>query len=92
MQDGSNGDLIQVESLDSKQRYDARVVGLREASVFAPTRGFAASATERKTARVLQTAAPTEPIEISRKGTTTQSERQETGIVTVMLRPQINKN
>jgi flagella basal body P-ring formation protein FlgA len=38
VQDGSSGDLIQVESLDSKQRYDARVIGLREASVFAPTR------------------------------------------------------
>jgi flagella basal body P-ring formation protein FlgA len=38
LQDGANGDLIQVESLESKQRYDARVVGLREAAVFAATR------------------------------------------------------
>jgi flagella basal body P-ring formation protein FlgA len=35
-QDGAQGDLIQVEAMGSKQRYDARVVGLREASVFAP--------------------------------------------------------
>jgi flagella basal body P-ring formation protein FlgA len=38
LQEGANGDLIQVESLESKQRYDARVVGSREAAVFAPAR------------------------------------------------------
>ena len=37
-QDGAKGDLIAVESLESKQKYDARVVGLREVAVFAPTR------------------------------------------------------
>jgi flagella basal body P-ring formation protein FlgA len=58
MQDGSNGDLVQVESLDSKQRYDARVVGLREASVFAPTRVVSAPVDRTKTARS-QTVAPT---------------------------------
>lgn len=38
LQDGSKGDLIQVESLATKQHYDARVAGFREATVFAPTR------------------------------------------------------
>jgi flagella basal body P-ring formation protein FlgA len=47
-QDGSKGDLIQVESIDSKQKYDARVVGLREASVFAPTRVAAAQSVRSK--------------------------------------------
>ncbi|HEX4414023.1 MAG TPA: flagellar basal body P-ring formation chaperone FlgA [Lacipirellulaceae bacterium] len=55
-QDGSKGDLIQVESIDSKQRYDARVVGLREASVFAPAR-IAAAQPERAKAGPPQSAA-----------------------------------
>jgi flagella basal body P-ring formation protein FlgA len=38
LQDGANGALVQVESLESKQHYDARVVGLREVAVFAPAR------------------------------------------------------
>jgi len=38
LQDGSTGELIQVESLELKQHYDARVTGLREAAVFAATR------------------------------------------------------
>jgi flagella basal body P-ring formation protein FlgA len=38
LQDGSHGDLIQVEAPDSKQRYDARIVGLRQAAIFTPTR------------------------------------------------------
>lgn len=37
VQDGSHGDLIQVETLDSKQKFGARVVGLREAAVYSPT-------------------------------------------------------
>ncbi len=37
VQDGSHGDLIQVETLDSKQKFDVRVVGLREAAVYSPT-------------------------------------------------------
>jgi flagella basal body P-ring formation protein FlgA len=36
-QDGSRGQLVQVESLESKERYDVRVVGLREAAVFTAT-------------------------------------------------------
>jgi flagella basal body P-ring formation protein FlgA len=56
VQDGSKGDLIQVESVDSKQRYDARVVGLREASVFAPAR-IAAVQPERIKAASVQSAA-----------------------------------
>ena len=45
-QDGARGDLVQVESLDTGERYDARVIGLREAAVFAATpsvRGHRAS-------------------------------------------------
>jgi flagella basal body P-ring formation protein FlgA len=38
LQDGANGALVEVESSESKQRFDVRVVGLREAAVFAPTR------------------------------------------------------
>lgn len=38
LQEGSQGELIQVESLDAKQRYDARVVGFREATVFSAMR------------------------------------------------------
>jgi flagella basal body P-ring formation protein FlgA len=33
-QDGSRGQLVQVESLESKERYDVRVVGVREAAIF----------------------------------------------------------
>ena len=38
LQDGAHGVLVQVESLESKKHYDARVTGLREAAVFAPAR------------------------------------------------------
>jgi flagella basal body P-ring formation protein FlgA len=38
MQDGMTGELIQVESLEGKQRFDARVTGYREAAVFTATR------------------------------------------------------
>lgn len=37
VQEGSHGDLIQVETLDSKQKFNVRVVGLREAAVYSPT-------------------------------------------------------
>lgn len=47
LQDGSKGDLIQVESLATKQRYDARVAGFREATVFAPTRESTAPQTDQ---------------------------------------------
>ena len=33
-QDGARGQLVQVESMESKERYDVRVVGLREAAIF----------------------------------------------------------
>jgi flagella basal body P-ring formation protein FlgA len=38
MQDGARGDLVQVETLDKKDRYDARVTGTREVVVFTATR------------------------------------------------------
>jgi flagella basal body P-ring formation protein FlgA len=38
LQDGANGALVEVESTESKQHFDARVVGLRAAAVFAPAR------------------------------------------------------
>ena len=44
LQDGAKDELIAVESLESKQRYDARVVGLREAAVFATTQVSSAEA------------------------------------------------
>jgi flagella basal body P-ring formation protein FlgA len=54
LQDGSQGDLIQVESLQGKQKFDARVVGLREAAVFSPARVSTPRATESaQTARRL---------------------------------------
>lgn len=37
MKDGAYGDLVQLESLQGKQRFDARVVGSREAAVLAST-------------------------------------------------------
>ena len=54
LQDGSTGELIQVESMESKQRYDARVTGLREAAVFAATRvGVPQKQSQAQTARRL---------------------------------------
>jgi flagellar basal body P-ring formation protein FlgA len=38
VQDGAKGELVQVETLDKKDRYDARVTGTREAVVFTATR------------------------------------------------------
>jgi flagella basal body P-ring formation protein FlgA len=38
LHDGAHGDLVQVESLASREKFDARVVGPREATVFAVTR------------------------------------------------------
>jgi flagella basal body P-ring formation protein FlgA len=37
-EDGARGDLVQVESLQTQERFDARVVGPRAAAVFAPNR------------------------------------------------------
>ncbi len=37
-QDGARGELVQVETLDSRERFDARVTGPREAAVFAIAR------------------------------------------------------
>jgi flagella basal body P-ring formation protein FlgA len=36
-QDGAHGQLVQVETMESKERYDVRVIGVREAAVFAAT-------------------------------------------------------
>ncbi len=36
-EDGAQGDLVQVESLETRERYDAQVIGDREAAVFAGT-------------------------------------------------------
>jgi flagella basal body P-ring formation protein FlgA len=38
LQDGANGDLVQVESLGSREKYDVRIVGPREAAVFSVIR------------------------------------------------------
>jgi flagella basal body P-ring formation protein FlgA len=37
-QDGAQGELVQLESLATRERFEARVTGPREAAVFAPTR------------------------------------------------------
>ena len=37
-QDGARGELVQLESLETRQIYDARVTGYREAAVFTATR------------------------------------------------------
>ncbi|MEX2318036.1 MAG: flagellar basal body P-ring formation chaperone FlgA [Pirellulales bacterium] len=39
-QDGARGDLVQLESLDTKTRYDARVVGVKEAMVLSPSQSI----------------------------------------------------
>jgi flagella basal body P-ring formation protein FlgA len=36
-QDGARGELVQVETLETRERFDVRVVGTREAAVFAVT-------------------------------------------------------
>jgi flagella basal body P-ring formation protein FlgA len=36
-QDGARGELVQVESLETRERFDARVIGHRQAAVFAST-------------------------------------------------------
>jgi flagella basal body P-ring formation protein FlgA len=36
-QDGAKGDVVQVESLETRERFDARVVGVGEAALIAPT-------------------------------------------------------
>jgi flagella basal body P-ring formation protein FlgA len=45
-QEGARGELVQVESLETKEKYDARVTGLREVSVLAPPRSAADPAAE----------------------------------------------
>jgi flagellar basal body P-ring formation protein FlgA len=47
MQDAARGDLVQVESLGSRERFDARVVGPREAAVFAVSRTMAPEPVKR---------------------------------------------
>jgi flagella basal body P-ring formation protein FlgA len=46
-QDGARGELVQVESLDTRERYDAVVVGLREAVVFGGSSAPAANVAGR---------------------------------------------
>lgn len=46
-QDGARGELVRVESLETRDRYDAVVVGLREAVVFAGGTAPTASVAER---------------------------------------------
>ncbi len=41
-QDGSRGELVQLESLGTRETYDAQVTGLREAAVFATARATSA--------------------------------------------------
>jgi flagella basal body P-ring formation protein FlgA len=38
LHDGAQGELVQVESIGTKQKYDARIIGPREAAVFAMSR------------------------------------------------------
>ena len=38
LRDGTHGELVQLESLGSKEKFDARVIGPREAAVFAASR------------------------------------------------------
>jgi flagella basal body P-ring formation protein FlgA len=38
LRDGARGDLVQVEAIGSKQKYDVRITGSREAAVFAMSR------------------------------------------------------
>ena len=47
IKDGAYGDLVQVESLQGKQRFDARVVGSREAAVLTATNASPAEPTKR---------------------------------------------
>jgi len=49
-QNGAHGDLVQLESLQTKERYDARVTGFRQASVLAPTRPYGDQASLEATA------------------------------------------
>jgi flagella basal body P-ring formation protein FlgA len=52
LHDGARGDLVQVESLASQQKYDVRVVGMREAAVFTISRpAMPAPPTRVETAR-----------------------------------------
>jgi flagella basal body P-ring formation protein FlgA len=46
-QEGGHGDLVQVESLDTKEKFDARVIGLREVGVLAPPRNVTGAPTSR---------------------------------------------
>ncbi len=47
LHDASRGDLVQVESLGSREKYDARVVGPREATVYATSRPAAPEPVKR---------------------------------------------
>lgn len=47
IKDGAYGELVQLESLQGKQRFDARVVGSREAAVLSATNGSSAEPNKR---------------------------------------------
>ena len=49
-QDGARGDLVQVESLETKERYDARVIGMQQVAVLAPTRPVVTTKPEQREA------------------------------------------
>lgn len=52
-EDGAQGDLVQLESLETRERYDAQVIGPKEAAVFAgtPMQGSSATAERRQPGR-----------------------------------------
>jgi len=54
LQDGAQGALIQLESLQGKQRFDARVIGLREASVLTPTQASDSGPNSKKRVETAQ--------------------------------------
>jgi flagellar basal body P-ring formation protein FlgA len=51
LQDRSQGELVQVESLDTKAKFDARVVGLREAAIVAIAPPTVSAPARHETAR-----------------------------------------
>jgi flagella basal body P-ring formation protein FlgA len=50
LRDGARGDLVQVEAIGSKDKYDVRVTGSRQAAVFAMSRPAAPERQDRDTA------------------------------------------
>jgi hypothetical protein len=58
-QDGALGDLVRVESLDTKEPFEVRITGPREAAVFVPSAAYQPGRSPAETARRL---APAEEI------------------------------